>query len=82
MNFAHLLVELGRVLGFFSNLEKKLKTHLDGITEDLIQLLINYRLKFKMDKNWEMADKIREDLKKMGIQLKDTPEGTDWELIP
>jgi len=27
-----------------------------------------------------MADKIRNDLKEMGITLKDTPEGTDWNI--
>ena len=27
-----------------------------------------------------MADAIRDDLKKMGITLKDTPEGTDWNI--
>ena len=81
MNFAHLLVELGRVLGFFSNLEEKLKSSLDDVSEELVQLLINYRIEFKKINNWEMADKIRNDLQKIGIQLKDTPDGTVWELI-
>ncbi len=80
INSAHLLVELGRVLGFFSNLEEKLKTNLDDISEELILLLIRYRSQFKKDKNWEMADKIRDDLKKMGIELKDTPDGTKWKF--
>ncbi|MCK4654756.1 MAG: hypothetical protein KAU01_09960 [Candidatus Cloacimonetes bacterium] len=81
MNFAHLLVELGRVLGFFSNLEEKLKSSLDDVSEELVQLLINCRIEFKKISNWEMADKIRNDLQKIGIQLKDTPDGTVWELI-
>lgn len=78
-NYAHLLVELGRVLGFFQNLDYKLKSNVDSISIDLIQLLIDYRNRFKKEKNWQMADAIRDDLKKLGIQLKDTPDGTKWE---
>ena len=79
-NYAHLLVELGNVLGFFTDLESKLKDKVDSISNDLIQLLIDYRIRFKKEKNWAMADAIRDDLKKLGIQLKDTPAGTEWEM--
>ena len=51
-----------------------------GIETELIELLINYRLKLKKEKNWELADKIRDDLKKLGINLKDTPKGTVWDI--
>lgn len=81
INFAHLLVELGQVLGFFTKLEEKLKTDTNEISEELIQLFINYRQLFKKEKNWQMADKIRDDLKSLGIQLKDTPAGTEWEIV-
>ncbi len=76
--YAHLLVELGSALGFFQNIEERLKTSLDSISEDLIELLIKYRTMFKQQQNWKLADMIREDLKKTGINLKDTKEGTDW----
>lgn len=79
-NYAHLLVELGSVLGFFNDLESKFKDNVDSISNDLIQLLIDYRIRFKKEKNWAMADAIRNDLKKLGIQLKDTPNGTEWEM--
>ncbi|MCD4796745.1 MAG: cysteine--tRNA ligase [Candidatus Cloacimonetes bacterium] len=81
INFTHLLVELGRILGFFSYLEEKFRTNLDDISEELILLLIRYRSQFKKNKNWKMADAIRDDLKRIGIELKDTPDGTDWEII-
>jgi cysteinyl-tRNA synthetase len=79
-NYVHLLVELGSVLGFFTDLENKLKDNVDSISGELIQLLIDYRNQFKKEKNWAMADTIRDDLKKLGIQLQDTPNGTDWEM--
>ncbi len=79
--FAHLLVELGQVLGFFTNLKENLKTDTNEVSEELLKLFINYRQLFKKEKNWQMADKIRDDLKSLGIQLKDTPAGTEWEIV-
>ena len=78
--FAFLLVELGKVLGFFSHLEEKLQNNLDDISHDLIELLLQYRTIFKKEKNWEKADLIRNDLKKLGIEIKDTPTGSIWEI--
>ncbi len=78
--FAHILVEMGRALGFFGNLDEKLKTNLNETAEQLIQLFITYRTEAKKQKNWAMADRIRDDLKKLGIQLKDTPNGTEWKV--
>ena len=78
--FIHLLIKLGNVLGFFWNLEEKLSDDLSDISSELIELLISYRIRFKNEKNWEMADTVRNDLKEMGIVLKDTPEGTDWNI--
>jgi len=78
--YAHLLVELGQVLGFFSNIEEKLKQNLSDMSEELIELMIKYRTIFKKEKNWKYADQIREDLDKLGIKLKDTKTGTEWSL--
>ncbi len=73
------LKKLGNVLGFYQKLDMKLgKEGATGISNELINLLINYRDKFKAEKNWQLADMIRNDLKKMGIILQDTPEGTKW----
>lgn len=44
-----------------------------------IEALIAERLDAKKNKNWALADKIRDELKAKGIILKDTPEGTTWE---
>ena len=80
-NNAHLLVELGNILGFFQNLDQKLRKNLNGTSEELINLLIEYRSNAKKEKNWSFADKIRDDLKNLGIELKDTPKGTKWDII-
>lgn len=73
------LKKIGNVLGFYQNLDDKIKTESEsGGSEEFIELLITYRNRFKAEKNWEYADLIRDDLKKMGIMLQDTPEGTKW----
>lgn len=76
INFAHLLYQLGSVLGFFQDLKKETKFQESSLSKKLIQLLIDYREKAKKDKNWDLADKIRGDLNKMGINLQDTKDGT------
>lgn len=55
-----------------------------GITQDEknnIENLIEQRTMAKKDKNFELSDKIREDLTKKDINIMDTPNGTLWEKI-
>lgn len=75
---AFVLKQLGQVLGFFSNLEERLSNNVDQIAEQLINLLIDYRIQAKKDKNYTLSDKIRNDLNELGIELQDTPNGTVW----
>ena len=66
-----------KVLGIMSFEEKEAKQ--DSLLEnDLIQLLIDLRLKAKGEKNFQLADEIRIRLDKLGIILKDTKDGTDF----
>ncbi|MDP8209558.1 MAG: cysteine--tRNA ligase, partial [Candidatus Stygibacter australis] len=70
------------VLGFFRNLKEKLtkSDNYSAKTAGLIEMLIKYRQEFKKAKNWEWADRIRKDLTELNIKLKDTPNGTEWEI--
>lgn len=43
-----------------------------------IEQQITARLEAKKNKNWTLADQIRNDLKDKGIILEDTPSGTTW----
>lgn len=47
---------------------------------DIINL-IDERTKAKKNKNWQLADEIRNKLSAMGIILEDTPNGTRWKKI-
>ena len=41
----------------------------------VIQVLIDLRKKARQDKNYKLSDKIRDDLKAMGVQLMDGKDG-------
>ena len=57
----------------------KEKTTLDN--EDEIMSLIEKRNEAKKNKDYELADSIRDDLLSKGIQIVDTREGTTYKLI-
>lgn len=49
----------------------------------LIDASINIRNIIKLNKDWSTSDKIREELDKIGIKVKDKKDGTaDWEINP
>jgi cysteinyl-tRNA synthetase len=54
---------------------------IDEETKKKINALIQKRSEAKKEKNFELADKIRDELKEMGIQIQDTPNGTVWEKV-
>lgn len=69
-----LIHEIGDVLGLFA---KKTDQGLDEKIEELIE----QRNEARKTKNWAEADRIRDELKAMNIELKDTPMGVKWSRI-
>ncbi|WKV07936.1 cysteine--tRNA ligase [Thermoanaerobacterium sp. CMT5567-10] len=51
------------------------------LIDDEIKKLIEKREEARKAKNWAEADKIRDELKKQGIALEDTPSGVRWKRI-
>jgi cysteinyl-tRNA synthetase len=51
------------------------------IEDEEILKLIEERQKARKEKNWKLADEIRDKLKEKGIILEDTPEGVRWRRI-
>ena len=47
-------------------------------TGPFIELLIDTRAELRAARQFELADNIRRQLTEMGIELEDTPEGTEW----
>ncbi|MDY3005757.1 cysteine--tRNA ligase [Anaerococcus porci] len=71
----NLYLKLEDVLGIENR-----KKSTDLVDEDDINKLIDERNEAKREKNYQKADEIRDKLSQMGIILKDTKEGTKWEL--
>ncbi len=54
----------------------KLKEDTASLENELIELLIKLRIEAKAEKNFALADKIRDELKSLGIQLLDSKDKT------
>ena len=48
--------------------------------DSLVGMVLEQRKAAKAAKDWATSDKIRDDLKAIGIQIKDTKDGTEWTL--
>lgn len=46
----------------------------------LINMVLDVRKQAKANKDWAMSDKIRDELKAVGVQIKDTKDGCEWTL--
>lgn len=66
------------VLGFIS--EDESSGGNGQVSEGLMELIINLRKSAKLNKDYTTADQIREELGKLGITLKDSPDGTSYEI--
>ncbi len=63
--------ELTGVLGLVYNRKKE-------VLDSDIDAMIEARTNARKEKNWAEADRIRDELKSMGIILEDTPQGVKW----
>ena len=63
-------------------LSAKLKVISEELGKDYLSMdeIIAERKAARDSKNWDAADKIRTALDKAGIVLKDSKEGTTWEI--
>ena len=81
------LVDIYNVLELFQenpkivlkNMKEKY-LNLNGMTEEKILDLIEQRKQMKESKDYASADKIRQMLTNNGVLIKDTREGTEWDI--
>ena len=50
----------------------------DDLTDGLMELIMNIRTKARAEKNWALADQIRDGLKALDIVIEDTAQGPRW----
>ena len=48
--------------------------------QPFVELLIRIREELRTARQWELADKIRDELANLGVMLEDTPTGTEWRM--
>ncbi len=85
-----LIYKISEVLGFnFDKVkicEEELKEKIDVIAKKLsadfknMNEILSFRKTARDEKNWDLADKIRIVFDEAGITLKDTKDGTTWEI--
>ena len=64
------------ILGFVS--EKKSSGN--DLTKEIMELVLKLRENAKTNKDFDSADLIREELNKLNIQVKDSRDGSSWEV--
>ena len=75
------LKELTNTLGLFlAPPQEKESSGQSELVGKLMSLLIDLRSSARQNKNFTMADKIRQDLTAIGITLEDRPGGTEWSI--
>lgn len=51
------------------------------LIKNVVDLLLNLRMEAKARKDWGTSDRIRNELNLLGIEVKDTKDGFEWDLI-
>jgi cysteinyl-tRNA synthetase len=51
-----------------------------GLTADLLDLLLGLREELRRARNFELADRIRDELAELGVTIEDTPQGPRWKV--
>ena len=74
------LFEVCSVLGIYAEEEVASDEHA-ALTEQLMNLILEVRQDARERKDWETADKIRDQLEQLNVELQDSRAGTTWKLI-
>ena len=74
------LIEIGKILGILQQNPEEWLGYEESknLDQSLIERLIKERNEARRNKNFDMADSIREQLKVKGVEIEDTPDGTIW----
>ncbi|MEM3513450.1 MAG: DALR domain-containing protein, partial [Thermoplasmata archaeon] len=53
----------------------------EGNADKFVELLVELRAEARKRKDWATADKIRESLRNLGVEIEDTADGTKWKYV-
>jgi cysteinyl-tRNA synthetase len=81
-SLASLLKYLAGIIGLLqADADEYLKSQASGesgLSDELINSMIQQRLDARNNKDWSTADRIRDELVQAGISIEDSSEGTHW----
>src|SRR5262249_2198027 len=74
------LRELSGILGLFREPAPAPAEPAGGLTEDLLGLLVDLRNRLRKEKNFGLADGVRNRLAELGVTIEDRSEGSRWRV--
>jgi cysteinyl-tRNA synthetase len=75
---APLLKALSATLGLLQAVPREYLQSRSGVDEAFVQAQIEARVAAKKARDFQLADRIRDEMAALGIELKDGPQGTTW----
>jgi cysteinyl-tRNA synthetase len=72
------LKEMSNILGIFRGQKETGSAQSDKLLNDVMQLLLDLRADARKNKNFAMADQIRQRLTQIGVTLEDRAGGSGW----
>jgi cysteinyl-tRNA synthetase len=76
------LRELSQLLGIFRKAPARPRISSDALTAPLLEVLIELRARLRKEKNFALADEVRNRLTDLGVVLEDRPGGTRYRIEP
>ena len=67
------------MLGIYAEEEVASDEHA-ALTEQLMSLILEIRQDARQRKDWATADKIRDQLEQLNVELQDSRSGTTWKI--
>jgi cysteinyl-tRNA synthetase len=74
------LRELSGLLGLFRRPAATPTEPAGALTEDLLSLLVDLRNRLRREKNFALADEVRNRLAELGVTIEDRPDGSKWRI--
>lgn len=86
-NFRNWILGWGRLFSLFQRPAREFLRNLDdqllrdkSLQREVIQAKVDLRWQARLAKDWKQSDALREELRALGIELQDSPAGTEWEV--
>lgn len=78
---AALVLDMDKIFGLkLDESREEFEKKIDGVDVEKIESLIAARKVARENKNWAESDRIRDELAAMNVMIKDSKEGTTWEI--